>query len=327
MLSQMRHGVHLHVVMRIVPRKVAKWSDREVVMRWRRLYPAGRDAEGRVMEPTKDQMSTWLADWETLALWRERLGDLSWFMSSLNESLARRANKEDGCKGRFWEGRFKSQVLCDAGAVMACMAYVDLNCHHSVQTALNAIPSSGNRLIDALPVQRVRSVRAGLADTPEVSEFTSIRERFENECAARSQSAKVESGSLDLKEPSQQYAATCLTPVEDIVADEEFGRWGVTLAEYLELVDVTGRMINESKRGAIPSHLAPLLTRLELRAVTWVGSVEGYGSIFQQVAGRRDRLVKMAKEAGRKWFCRGSGARGFYVTDPPDRRVAKVSGY
>ena len=66
-------------------------------------------------------------------------------MRPLSEPLAHRANKEDKCKGRFWEGRFKSQQLCDAGAVMACMAYVDLYCHHSVQTAPNATPSSGNR--------------------------------------------------------------------------------------------------------------------------------------------------------------------------------------
>ncbi len=288
---------HLHVVMRVDSSRVAKWSDREVVMRWRRLYPAGRDAEGRALEPTKDQMSTWMADKETLILWRERLGDLSWVMRSLNELLARRANKEDKCKGRFWEGRFKSQLLCDAGAVMACMAYVDLN-----------------------------PVRAGLADTPETSEFTSVHERFERECAARGQSVKPKRESSERKEPNPQQTAAWLTPVEDIVADEEFGRWGVTLAEYLELVDVTGRMISEGKRGAIPSHLAPVLARLELRKETWVGSVEGYASIFQRIAGRRDRMVEMAKEAGRKWFCRGSGAKGFYATDPPGKHTAEVSG-
>jgi len=221
------------------------------------------------------------------------LGDLSWVMSSLNESLARRANKEDKCKGRFWEGRFKSQLLCDAGAVMACMAYVDLN-----------------------------PVRAKLADTPETSEFTSVRERFESECAARRQSAEPEREGVYSKTPNPQQTAAWLTLVEDIVVDEEFGPWGVSLAEYLELVEVTGRMIKEGKRRAIPNHLAPILTRLELRAETWVNSVEGYRTIFQRMAGRRDRLAEMAKQAGRKWFCRGSGAKEFYATDPPDRRMA-----
>lgn len=137
---------HYHVVVRLNQKQAQAWSDTEVAERWMRLFSgplivkrwlSGQSADGETLKAL-----------EIVGQWRERLYDLGWFMKCLNEYLARRANEEDCCKGRFWEGRYKCQALLDEKAVLQCMAYVDLN-----------------------------PVRADMASTPEASDYTSIQQR------------------------------------------------------------------------------------------------------------------------------------------------------
>ena len=139
---------HYHVVLHIDTKTGERWSDREVCQRWTQLFVGPllvqRFLSGDALDKTQRQRVTKYAK-----TYRQCLLDISWFMRCLNEYLARRANAEDDCKGRFWEGRFKSQALLDEAAVLSCMAYVDLN-----------------------------PVRAGLVDRPEASDFTSIQERI-----------------------------------------------------------------------------------------------------------------------------------------------------
>ena len=136
---------HLHLVLEVDPNAPATWSDEDVATRWLALTSARTD----VYLPDAVRIRHLLDNPQRLAVLRERLGSLSWFMRCLKEPIARQANKEDHCSGRFWEGRFKTQALLDDAAVLACMAYVDLN-----------------------------PLRAGLVERPEQGPNTSLRHRF-----------------------------------------------------------------------------------------------------------------------------------------------------
>ncbi len=117
---------HYHVIVRVDPHLAERWSDEEIARRWVRLYPARRS--GKVDEAaTEARYQALLAHPDRLAEVRRRLGSLSWFMRRLNEPIARRANREDERQGHFWESRFQCQALLDEAAVLAAMAYVDLN--------------------------------------------------------------------------------------------------------------------------------------------------------------------------------------------------------
>jgi REP element-mobilizing transposase RayT len=139
---------HYHLVLYIDRKRARGWSEAEVIERWSQLFhvpvfvkrwQAGEANEAEVA-----------AAQQAVARWRERLIDVSWFMRCMNEHLARRANAEDECTGRFWQGRFHSQALLDEAGLLTAMAYVDLN-----------------------------PVRAGIAARPEEAEFTSIYARIQ----------------------------------------------------------------------------------------------------------------------------------------------------
>jgi REP element-mobilizing transposase RayT len=138
---------HTHVVLHVDKNLADGWDTNAVLRRYHKLHK-GTLLTQKYVKGDKLSPGELVTFDETVEVYRQRLYDISWFMRSLNEYIARQANKEDGCTGRFWEGRFKSQALLDESAVLACMAYVDLN-----------------------------PIRAKMEKTPETSAHTSIKKR------------------------------------------------------------------------------------------------------------------------------------------------------
>ena len=165
----------------------------------------------------------------------------------------------------------------DEAAILACSAYVDLN-----------------------------PVRAGIAETPEQSDFTSVQDRCETVKAyqkAKSPSAKKQAkihASDRWLAPVAIRGKSHIGPVASKsshrVSDKGF--LPLSLADYLKLVDWTGRQIARGKKGRIPDRCKPILKRLGVNRDVWCRLVEDFGRLFGRVAGRRSSLQSSASSAG-----------------------------
>jgi hypothetical protein len=91
---------HYHIVMFVDEKRALEWNDEEVVARWKQLF-RGVILVDRYMAGQCGTNAEAGKAREVINQWRERLSDISWYMRCLNEHIAREANKEDGCKGRF----------------------------------------------------------------------------------------------------------------------------------------------------------------------------------------------------------------------------------
>ncbi len=130
---------HLHLLLRIDPDRANEWSDDEVVRRWGRLFPP-RDKSRRPIPVSDDWVQWRLKDASWVAMTRQRLQSLSWFMKCLKEPLARLANRQDETRGAFFEGRFKSVAILDEESLLAICAYIDLN---PVAVGIEVTPEAG----------------------------------------------------------------------------------------------------------------------------------------------------------------------------------------
>ena len=268
---------HYHIVVKLNPCEAEAWSDDEVLHRWCSLYK-GMPLVQKYLDD-KPLLSVELqAVKQCVAVYRSRLQSLSWFMKCLNEPIARQANKEDGCTGHFyktrpvfypsgrlfrrsksfqmilWEARFKSQALFTEDALLSAMAYVELN-----------------------------QVRARMAGTPEESEFTSIKERIQPQfdlAAAIKQQTSLE---------SLRYFDLPLKPLVKFEGDLKLGeQLGILFGavDYLQLVDVTGKIIRSGKKGFISSKLPPILERLHLDAEAWLIRTQSFERHYHQLFSR-----------------------------------------
>ncbi len=239
---------HLHIVLHVDFEQVKNWTTTDVLERWHRLFKGTHLTQQYQKQQTLSKFELAMVE-STAQIYKQRLMDISWFMRSLNEPIARQANKEDNCTGHFWEGRFQSQALLDEGAILSCMAYVDLN-----------------------------PVRAGIAKIPEKSYFTSIQLRIK--------------AAMKGEQPKELLA---FTGNED---KQKATGIRFSLQDYLTLVDETGRVIREGKRGEIDDNTVNVLSRLNISDENWLKLTTDFETLFTGAAGTAEHLSEFSEHVG-----------------------------
>ena len=140
---------HVHLILRPRPDVVAGWSEERVARRGLTHFPLRVGVGISTVPVTAALVQETAGQAHHIERYRQRLSSITWLMRLFKQRLARRANREDGVTGHFWESRFSAVPLLDNGAVYACMAYVDRN-----------------------------PLRAGMARRPEDARYCSIARRL-----------------------------------------------------------------------------------------------------------------------------------------------------
>ena len=126
-------------------------------------------------------------------------------------------------------------------------------------------------LLTCMAYVDLNPIRAAMALSPETSEFTSIQERI-----------KVKNSKL--------------LPFGKDEDDLPY-----SLSAYLDLVDLTGRVIVANKRGFIPPELTPILQRLNLNPDTWLDELNSFKSTGITAVGTVEQLKDFCKQVGKKF--------------------------
>jgi hypothetical protein len=285
---------HLHVVLRLDPAVAATWTAQEVTRRWMSVYPREYLPDGTPVLPSEVVIHAQAKDAGWVEKRRERLGNLGWYMKALKETIAKRANREDDCTGSFWEGRFTSVPLLDDAALLACMAYVDLN-----------------------------PVRAKIVDRPERSRQTGVRQRIvarqRHRAATRIRAERPREATRILTKQGLAAAeagpevglwlaplARCCVALAASSNDKTQEKTGITCRltaeEYFQLLDASGRILRGGKRGAIPPELAEILARLDLDVESWVAVLFGWRSFIGRAVGGLAARSAQAGRLGLQWI-------------------------
>jgi hypothetical protein len=130
-------------------------------------------------------------------------------------------------------------------------------------------------------------IRAKMAVTPETSDHTSIKERTTPQFSTNNTIKNTTQ-----TKPSLSIISVPIKPLlhfdGNTISEEQHGI-PFSLTDYLTLVDWTGRIIREDKRGSIAQTLPPILERLSVDSTQWIKNSTQFETRYQRQFQKRRR--------------------------------------
>jgi hypothetical protein len=258
---------HLHLVLRTRPEVARRWSDEEVARRWLTATKLAKSHGDELPQPDSKKLKKLLKNKQEIESLRRRLTSVSWFMGFLNENIARRANREDGTTGHFWEARFRCRECTDKNAILLCGVYVDLN-----------------------------QIKAGEAQSVHTSRYTSVYQRLQAQAQRADAPDRADGwlGELTFRAGSDQDEQVIYRSRTGRRASD-LGLLPLTLDEYVWLLEATVALWKAGEPKVVPHDLEALLQRLEIQAEGWCETLDKYERVFCHALGSPATLAEVAQ--------------------------------
>ncbi|MCL1126526.1 transposase [Shewanella surugensis] len=262
---------HYHLVLKVNTDNAKNLTSLQVIERWRQVFNphvlAIKYINKELFSNTEQEQFD-----EFISQWRERLTNISWFMRCLNETISRKVNKEDHCKGAFWQGRFKSQALLDEPAILACIMYVDL-----------------------------APIREQLAQSLENIYLSSIQLRVAAFKQAQKE-AQIYDVEGDFLAIAQQPST--LLPFDHMTRSGKQIHLPFHLFDYIELIKWTHKGIIENNVPSNQHNTPKLLTRLTINKKDWINTCRHFSQHYSHAIGSWQKMCEFSRQFNGKW-CKG----------------------
>jgi len=156
-------------------------------------------------------------------------------------------------------------------------------------------------------------IRAGIENDTYDSDFTSIQQRLFDYADTQQTPRKhtdALTGRIEKQQALKQEQGLEELPEAPLMPFDGSSHTDIHIAlpftreDYLQLVDVTGRIIRNDKRGYIPEYIPNVVSRLGIKPDQWIEHIQHFGKSYGACIGGVEAIADYAGKSGRHW-CKG----------------------